>query len=151
MTVMTYLTLKEGAEPEWDRIMEERLAGASERKGWVRGEILMPLDGLNKRVIVGTWRSRAEWEAWHEDPTFKHNADQLEALQLESNGPQWHEVVSDVTVRRTRQTAQALAERALSAMSTAARRVRAISGHGLSRADAVMRHRGQTTDTSRAR
>ena len=43
MTVITHVTLHEGAEPEWDGAMEERLAGARARDGWVRGELLMPL------------------------------------------------------------------------------------------------------------
>jgi heme-degrading monooxygenase HmoA len=97
MTVITYVTLNEGAEPEWDRVMAERLTEACAREGWVRGELLMPLEPMNKRVIVGTWRSRADWEAWHQDPAFTETAALLDALQAEVSGPQWHEVVVDVT------------------------------------------------------
>jgi len=124
MTVMTYLTLKQGAEPEWDRIMATRLSTASERGGWTRGEILMPLGDLNKRVIVGTWESRADWEAWHEDPMFKDTADRLEVLQIESSGPQWHEVVADVTSHRARQAVQVAMTKAGSTLAAVASRAR---------------------------
>ncbi len=100
MTVMTYLTLNQGDEPEWDRVMAVRLASASNRDGWIRGQILMPLDAMNKRVIVGSWRSRADWEAWHQDPAFTETSARLEALEAESSGPEWHEVVEDVKSRR---------------------------------------------------
>ncbi len=61
MTIVTHVTLKEGAEPEWDAAMRERLESARARPGWVGSQLLMPLDALNKRVIVGTWETRAEW------------------------------------------------------------------------------------------
>ena len=99
MTVITNVTLSEGTEPEWDRVMAERLANAADCDGWIRGEILMPLDGMNKRIIVGTWRSRADWESWHQDPTFTETSARLDALQTTTSGPQWHEVVADVTSR----------------------------------------------------
>ena len=100
MTVITNVTLSEGAEPEWDRIMADRLANAADCGGWIRGEILMPLDGLNKRLIVGTWRSRADWEAWNQDSTFTDTSARLDALQTTTSGPQWHEVVVDGTSSR---------------------------------------------------
>jgi heme-degrading monooxygenase HmoA len=47
-------------------------------------------------VIVGTWRTRADWEAWHQDPQFAETRRRLDGLE---NGPAehwWHEVVLDV-------------------------------------------------------
>ena len=55
MTIVTHVSLKQGTEPDWDAAMRERLAAAAERPGWVGGQLLMPLDRLNRRVIVGTW------------------------------------------------------------------------------------------------
>ena len=97
ITVITYITLKEGSEPEWDAAMRERLENARRRPGWVRGQILIPLETLHQRVIVGTWRTRADWEAWHEDPAFAAMRERLDAVQAETSEPSWYEVVSDVS------------------------------------------------------
>ena len=59
MTVITYATLREGAEPEWDEAMRNRLASARDHPGWVGGQLLIPLDGLNRRMIVGRSASRS--------------------------------------------------------------------------------------------
>jgi hypothetical protein len=48
MTVVTHVTLHEGAEPEWDDAMRQRLDAATGRRGWIGGQ-LIPLDGLNER------------------------------------------------------------------------------------------------------
>jgi heme-degrading monooxygenase HmoA len=96
MTIVTHVTLKQGAEPEWDTAMRERLAAAAGRGGWVGGQLLMPLDRLNRRVIVGTWQTRADWEAWHKDPAFEETRQRMEGLE---DGPAehwWHEVLDDV-------------------------------------------------------
>ena len=70
MTIVTRVKLKEGSEPEWDAALRERLAAAKDQPGWIGGQLLMPLDTLNERVIIGTWQSRADWEAWHADEAF---------------------------------------------------------------------------------
>jgi heme-degrading monooxygenase HmoA len=127
MTVITHVTLHEGAEPEWDGAMEERLAGARARDGWVRGELLMPLEAMNKRVIVGTWRSRADWEAWHQDPAFTATAARLDALQAQMSDPQWHEVIADVTSHRPLRSIQAAAGKS---WETTTRLIRRITKRG---------------------
>jgi heme-degrading monooxygenase HmoA len=58
MTIVTHVKLKEGAAPEWDEAMRERLEAARDQPGWVGGELAMPLDNLNGRVIIGTWETR---------------------------------------------------------------------------------------------
>jgi heme-degrading monooxygenase HmoA len=93
MTIVTHVTLKEGAEPEWDAAMKERLEAARGRPGWVGGQLLMPLDKLNKRLIVGTWQTRADWEAWHSDPAFEATRKRLEGLEAAPSEQWWHEVI----------------------------------------------------------
>ncbi len=44
------------------------LAAKRRRGGWVGGQLLQPADKPDRRVIVGTWRTPVEWEAWHQDP-----------------------------------------------------------------------------------
>lgn len=95
MTVITRVRLRPGDEPEWDAAMRERLEAAQDRPGWVAGQLLIPVDALNERVIVGTWESRADWEAWHEDPAFQETRDRMEGLQSEKGTMTWHEVVRE--------------------------------------------------------
>ena len=96
MTIVTHVTLKEGSEPEWDAAMRERLSAARNQRGWIGGQLLMPLDGLNKRVIVGTWQTRADWEAWHNDETFAETRKRLQGLEASTPEQWWHEVVLEV-------------------------------------------------------
>ena len=96
MTIITHVTLKEGREPDWDAAMRERLAAACHRSGWIGGQLLIPMDGLNRRVIFGTWQTRADWEAWHNDPAFRETRQRLEGLEAEPSRHTWYEVVEDV-------------------------------------------------------
>lgn len=96
MTVITRVTLKQGSEPEWDAVMHERLAAAKARRGWVGGQLLMPIGTFDQRMIVGTWETRADWEAWHEDEAFRATRERLERLQVEGSETTWHEVLEDV-------------------------------------------------------
>ena len=96
MTIVTRITLKEGTEPEWDAAMRQRLDAATSKPGWVGGQLLMPLDHLNQRVIVGTWQTRADWEAWHLDPAFEETRQRLEGLEDGPPEQWWHEVLIDL-------------------------------------------------------
>ncbi|TQM38118.1 antibiotic biosynthesis monooxygenase family protein [Pseudonocardia cypriaca] len=95
MTVVTQVTLKTGCEPEWDAAMRERLAAARGQRGWVGGQLLIPLDGVNKRAVVGTWESRADWEAWHEDERFLESRKRMDGLQEGRSEMVWYEVVTE--------------------------------------------------------
>lgn len=95
MTVITQVSLKPGTEPEWDQAMKDRLAAARSQTGWVGGQLLIPLDGLNRRLIVGTWMTRAEWEAWHEDPAFQETRQRMEGLQEKPSEMEWFEVITE--------------------------------------------------------
>jgi len=92
MTVITRVTLRAGTELEWDEAMRERLGAARAQAGWIGGQMLIPLDGLNQRVIVGTWETRADWAAWHEDPAFQATRARMEELQEETDQLEWFEV-----------------------------------------------------------
>jgi len=60
MTIVTRVRLKEGSEPRWDAAMRARLEAAKNQPGWIGGQVAIPLDALNERVIIGTWRCRAD-------------------------------------------------------------------------------------------
>ena len=96
MTIVTHVTLREDAGPEWDATMRDRMTAASERPGWLGAQLLIPLEALNQRVIVGTWETRADWEAWHSDPDFAATRSHLEGLEAEPSRHEWHEVIEDL-------------------------------------------------------
>jgi heme-degrading monooxygenase HmoA len=96
MTIVTHITLKKGSEPEWDAAMRERLDAARKQQGWIGGQLLIPLDRLDKRVIVGTWETRAAWEAWHQDPAFAETRTRLDGLEAKKAEHWWHEVILDI-------------------------------------------------------
>ena len=98
-TIVTRITLRPGTEAEWDTAMRERLAAVHDRPGWVGGQLLAPIDQPNQRLIVGTWRSQADWEAWHNDPTFTDTRTRLNDLEAGPREEAWHDVVVDARHR----------------------------------------------------
>lgn len=95
MTVITRVSLNAGADAEWDKTMQERIDAAHGRPGWVSGQMLIPADGANQRVIVGTWQARSDWEAWHDDPAFQETRERMEGLQEGPDAMEWFEVVTE--------------------------------------------------------
>jgi hypothetical protein len=62
----------------------------------VGGQLLRQSDKPDRRVIVGTWKTRADWEAWHHDPQFAETRRRLDGLESAPAEHWWHEVVLDV-------------------------------------------------------
>jgi heme-degrading monooxygenase HmoA len=81
MTIVTHVHLRQGAGPDWDAAMRTRLSAARKASGWIGGQLLRPAEKPDRRVIVGTWRTRADWEAWHHDPQFTETRQRLEGLE----------------------------------------------------------------------
>ena len=61
-----------------------RSAGDNIQPGWVAGQAAIAVGALDARVIIGTWQTRAEWEAWHADPKFRETRRQMEGLEARS-------------------------------------------------------------------
>src|SRR5262245_58307496 len=95
-TIVTHVPLKPGAGRDWDAVMRKRLAAARKRPGWIGGQLLRPTDKVDRRVIVGTWRTRADWDGWHHDPTFAETRQRLDGLERSPAEHWWHDVVLDV-------------------------------------------------------
>jgi len=96
MTIVTHVHPRQGTGPDWDAGMRTRLSAASKASGWVGGQVLRPADKPDRRVIVGTWRTRADWHAWHHDPQFTETRTRLEGLESAPAEYWWHDVVLDV-------------------------------------------------------
>lgn len=94
MTVISEMTIEPGREPEWDAVFRARFDDAPNQPGWVSVQLLIPLDAPNCRVVVGTWQSKADWEAWHETATFRQTREEMDALSSPRGEERWLEVVS---------------------------------------------------------
>ena len=94
-TIVTHVHLKPGAGRDWDVVMRRRLTAARKRPAWVGGQLLRPADKEDVRVIVGTWRTRADWEGWHHDPQFAETRQRLDGLETAPAEHWWHDVVLD--------------------------------------------------------
>jgi heme-degrading monooxygenase HmoA len=91
-SVITRVVLNEGAGPEWEAVMRDRMTAAESAPGWIGGSILTPEDDGDARLIVGLWESRDAWMRWHDDPAFRATADRLHDLEREAGTPTWHDV-----------------------------------------------------------
>ena len=96
MTIVTHVHLKDGAAREWDGVMRTRMSAAIKQPGWVGGQLLRTVENPDRRVIVGTWRTRADWEAWHHDPQFTKTRQRLDGLESAPAEHWWHDVMLDV-------------------------------------------------------
>jgi heme-degrading monooxygenase HmoA len=96
VTIVTNVELKEGADRKWDAVMGSRMTDAKKRPGWVGGQLLRAEERPSRRVIIGTWKSRSDWELWHKDPRFAETRRQLDGLVTGPEEHWWHDVVLDV-------------------------------------------------------
>lgn len=93
MTIVTHIKLEAGNEPSWDAAFRERVAAAKEQPGWVAVQLCIPIDALNERIVIGTWETRADWEAWHATTVFQQTRERMEEVQTQEHREWWHEVV----------------------------------------------------------
>lgn len=95
MTLVTTMKLDPKAEGEWESLIRERFRLAQDHAGWVSGQLLAAADSPHTRVIVGTWRSREDWDSWHRDPDFLGSRARLDELHAEEQVSAWYEVIED--------------------------------------------------------
>ena len=93
MTIVTHVAIESGQEPAWDRAWQERLKSARQQKGWIAAQLCIPASAVNERVVVGTWDTRADWEAWHASESFQATRRTMEQLETERRDEWWHEVL----------------------------------------------------------
>ena len=102
VTIVTNVELKEGADRKWDAVMGSRMTGAKRQQGWVGGQLLRSEERPRRRVIIGTWKTRADWELWHKDPRFAETRGELYGPVTGPEEHWWHDVVLDVRNGGTR-------------------------------------------------
>jgi heme-degrading monooxygenase HmoA len=94
ITVITTTKLKKGTEQEWDAAIRARFESAHEHPGWVSSQLLSPVEAPDTRVLVGTWGTKGDWEAWHDDPAFLDQRGRLEALEAEPSISAWYTLLA---------------------------------------------------------
>src|SRR3954452_16785466 len=93
LTIVTHVKVLEGQEPAWDAALRERREAAAGQAGFVAVQVATPVGSTSERVIIGTWESRADWEAWHGDDEFREMRRRLEVVDETTTATWWHEVL----------------------------------------------------------
>lgn len=93
MTIVSRVRVRPGEEQAWEEVFRERAAAARDQRGFVAVQLAVPVDAPEERVIIGTWESREDWEAWHGHESFVETRRQLEEVDDEKAQDRWHEVV----------------------------------------------------------
>jgi heme-degrading monooxygenase HmoA len=102
MTVITETTVKPGREADWDTAYAERAADARQQPGWVALHLLIPEDDPLKRIVVGTWQNRADWERWHATEAFQRTREKLNDATAQHGEDRWFRVVEQEAGGSTR-------------------------------------------------
>ena len=92
-TIVTHVRIRVGKEEAWDAAFRERAAAARGQDGFVSVQLCKPHGRDNERVVIGTWRTREDWEAWHDTPEFRRTRHELEESDPERESESWHDVL----------------------------------------------------------
>jgi len=95
MTIVTHVTIEPSKEPIWDAAFRERVQAAKQQPGWVGVQLCIPTGVINKRVVIGTWETRAGWEAWYNAEAFQKTRAQMDGVETAAREEWWHEVTLD--------------------------------------------------------
>ena len=68
-------------------------SAAKQHPGFVSVQLCIPVNNMNERVIIGTWATRADWEAWHSTEEFQQTRARLEEPDAKSRRESWFEVM----------------------------------------------------------
>jgi heme oxygenase (mycobilin-producing) len=72
--------IKAGSEIKLHQLLLQLRAKAMQAKGYISGETLRALDNPNKFLVISTWNSLAEWEAWDKDPARMGVQEEVDSL-----------------------------------------------------------------------
>jgi heme-degrading monooxygenase HmoA len=75
--------LAEGVEEDLQRAMREMRREAIHVPGYLSGETLRSISDPNRYVIISSWRSQADWEAWSRSETRRRIEEHIAPLLAE--------------------------------------------------------------------
>jgi heme-degrading monooxygenase HmoA len=93
MTIVSRVQVEEGREPAWDEAFRKRAAAARDQPGFVSLQLGIPVDELSQRVVIGTWQTRADWEAWHATEPFQNTRAELDEPEAKTLYEGWYEII----------------------------------------------------------
>ena len=93
MTIVSRVQVEDGREPAWDEAFRKRAAAVREQPGFVSLQLGIPVDELSQRVVIGTWQTRADWEAWHATEPFQNTRVELDEPAAKTLYEGWYEII----------------------------------------------------------
>ena len=91
-TIVTHVVVQDGQQDAWDAALRERVQAAVDQPGFIGVQVAAPTGKPNERVIIGTWDSREDWQAWHDDKQFLETRRQLDVVDEKTKDSAWHDV-----------------------------------------------------------
>ncbi len=73
--------IKSGKEMEVFSLLKKLRFNAMNQKGYISGESLVGAEDAQTVMVIGTWQSREDWDAWKGDEKRKELDAKLEELQ----------------------------------------------------------------------
>lgn len=92
MTIVTRVKLEPGQEPAWDDAFRRRVDALPQQHGWISIQVGIPAGAVNERVVIGTWETRADWEAWHNTDPFQQTRREMDGKDDGAREEWWHEI-----------------------------------------------------------
>ncbi len=72
--------IKSGSELRLNHLLLQLRARAMQAKGYISGETLRALENPNRFLVISTWNSLAEWEAWDKNPARLEIQEEIDKL-----------------------------------------------------------------------
>lgn len=69
-----------GMEEELRDAEREVRKEATHNPGYISGETLIDLTDSRHNLVISTWRSQAEWEAWHESEERRASMARIDSM-----------------------------------------------------------------------
>jgi heme oxygenase (mycobilin-producing) len=77
--VMIKRRVKAGEVPKVEEALKDLRAAALYQRGYITGETLVRVDDPSTMLVISTWDSLENWNAWHENERRVQLADLLRA------------------------------------------------------------------------
>ncbi len=81
--------LRPGAEATWDTAFRERVETAASAPGWLGVSAWAPVAQPSQRVVVGRWRSSADFDAWTRTESYLSTKATLDSCQTSAPDIEW--------------------------------------------------------------
>lgn len=72
--------IKTGSELKLNQLLLQLRSKAMQAKGYISGETLRALDNPNKFMVLSTWSSLADWEAWDDNAERQEIQKEIDSL-----------------------------------------------------------------------